>query len=535
MSTTTGNSKQIRVTDPSGNVWVMTMVDAEARQSIADAQEFNFDEDYFTAEETSTEVSIGLNGVPIGVDTDSPLEIVQDDENGIAFGSRAPFATAIAPQYDPESTYGMGEKVTNLGKYWRAKADIDPAEDWTPAHWDEIDVESQFDDVETALDEVNDILEDLTGTPGMTDLGNKTESDLVSGALTIGAGNSTTRLTLTQADELKVVSNAGVPNFALEIDNSGNSNDVEVTVTESDGTTGMKNSVAGGTTVTAGSYVQLTAVGRCWTMAEFEGGSLPTPTYNYILLNQFTSPMPATTDTDDFRIEVPSSWHDATYQTDDLVSSTPGDQMLDSDTPVDFSGKGIQTGTPCGIVDWDCCPGEMMPRYAITAGDLSNGATIEVWYKSDYSVQSDDSYPWLIAMDSTSNNYDIILSPETENGSGTAGHQMSLLFTVDDGSSYGTRYTYDQTMQDQWNDGNWHHYAITYDSTANEMYVFFDGTKVITVDDRTSDVQGLFAGANRLKFAQSNGTFIPEGRFAQIAVSDECKWTDDFTVPTVAY
>ena len=275
MSTTSGNSKQIRVTDPNGNVWVMTMVDGEARQAIDEAKLVLFDEDFFTSEvsQDGKELNVGLNGVPIGVDDDTPLEIVQDSPEGIVFGSKANFATALAPQYDPAATYDLGEKCTNFGKYWKAKVDIASAEVWTPAHWDEIDVESQFSDVETALDEVNDILEDLTGNPGMTDLGAKTESDSVSGALTIGTGNSTTSLTLTTVNTLTVISNVGVPNFALEIDNSDNSNDVTVTVTGSDGVTALKNSVAGGTTVTAGTLVQLTAVGGCWTMAEFEDSS----------------------------------------------------------------------------------------------------------------------------------------------------------------------------------------------------------------------------------------------------------------------
>jgi hypothetical protein len=109
---------------------------------------------------------------------------------------------------------------------------------------------------------------------GITNWGDKTESDLVNGALSIGGGNSITKLTLTTVQALTVKANEGTPNFALEIDNTGNSNDVTVTVKDSTGTTTLNASVAGGDTVGAGKYVQLTCVGSCWTLAEF---TVPTP------------------------------------------------------------------------------------------------------------------------------------------------------------------------------------------------------------------------------------------------------------------
>lgn len=103
----------------------------------------------------------------------------------------------------------------------------------------------------------------------ISDEGAKTESDLVDGALSIGEPNSVTKLTLTTAQTLTVLANDGVPNFALEIDNTGNSNDVTVTVKDSTGTTTLKASAAGGNTIDDGAYVQLTCVGNCWTMAVF--------------------------------------------------------------------------------------------------------------------------------------------------------------------------------------------------------------------------------------------------------------------------
>lgn len=107
------------------------------------------------------------------------------------------------------------------------------------------------------------------GEGGIRDGGSKTEDELVEGALAIAFTNSITKLTLTTAQTLTVLANAGTPNFALEIDNTGNSNDVTVTVKDSTGTTTLKASAAGGTTIDDGAYVQLTCVGGCWTMAVF--------------------------------------------------------------------------------------------------------------------------------------------------------------------------------------------------------------------------------------------------------------------------
>lgn len=273
MSTTNGPMKSFKVTDKDGNVYVMTPVDTEARQAIDEAKNLQFDDEYFTSEvsQDETTVNVGLNGVPLGVDTDTPLKFVQDTDQGIVLGSDAPFATAIAPEYDPAATYPtVGTAVMYKGVRYESNTPINAAEAWTAAHWDEADVESQFANVEDALSDINDILEDITVNPGMADLGNKTEADLVSGALTIATGNSSTKLTLTTVNALTIISNIGVPNFAITIDNSGNSNDVTVSVVESDGSTALLKSSTGGNTITAGKIVQLSSVGNCFAMAEYE-------------------------------------------------------------------------------------------------------------------------------------------------------------------------------------------------------------------------------------------------------------------------
>lgn len=124
-------------------------------------------------------------------------------------------------------------------------------------------------DLESALDTLNDTIETVSHA-GMYDLGTKTESDLNNGKLAIGCGNSTTELTLTTVNSLTVLANSGVANFALLVDNSGNSNDVTVTVKDSTDTTTFYHSTAAGNKVSAGKICQITCVGKCWTLAEFE-------------------------------------------------------------------------------------------------------------------------------------------------------------------------------------------------------------------------------------------------------------------------
>ena len=153
MSTTNGNRKSFKVTDKDGNVFIMTPVDTEARQAIDEAKNLQFDEDYFTSEvsQDETTVNVGLNGVPIGLDSDSPLKFVQDDAQGIVIGSDAPFSTAIAPEYDATSTYAVGDHCMHLGKYYECNTAISAAEAWDSTHWTETNVENVIGNVETLL------------------------------------------------------------------------------------------------------------------------------------------------------------------------------------------------------------------------------------------------------------------------------------------------------------------------------------------------------------------------------------------------
>lgn len=105
----------------------------------------------------------------------------------------------------------------------------------------------------------------VTSSSNVIDCGNKTEADIIGGKVTVGAANSVTKITLTTVGALTIVANTGVPNFAYEIDNTGNSNDVTITIkysTES----GTLLCPASGKKIAAGKHVQIRAFGNCWVL-----------------------------------------------------------------------------------------------------------------------------------------------------------------------------------------------------------------------------------------------------------------------------
>lgn len=100
--------------------------------------------------------------------------------------------------------------------------------------------------------------------------GSKTGADLVDGTLAIEGAGSWTSLTLTTEDALTILANEGTPNFAITVDNSGNSNGVTVTVKDSTGNNTLKHSSVAGATIAANTIAQITAVGDCWAFTYFE-------------------------------------------------------------------------------------------------------------------------------------------------------------------------------------------------------------------------------------------------------------------------
>lgn len=205
---------------------------------------------------------------PISAAQDNPMSITQGQGNQLILGVDSPFNAVIADEFSTTATYAVGDYVMYKSKFYKCTTAVSTAGDWDENDWTETSIDEILAGVETALGTINSTIENVSHA-GMYDLGNKTESDLTDGKLAIGAGNSTTKLTLTTVSVLTVLANSGVPNFALVIDNSGNSNNVTITVKDSTDTTTFMQSVSAGNEVTAGKIYQLTCVGNCWTLAEF--------------------------------------------------------------------------------------------------------------------------------------------------------------------------------------------------------------------------------------------------------------------------
>ena len=134
----------------------------EAARAIEGAKDLTFDENFFTPDETDTEVNIKLNGVPFGVDDETPLQILQDTQEGLVLGADSPFNQAIAPAFSTTSTYVVGDLVIYKSKFYKCTTAVSTAGDWVAANWTEVSVDSFMQEIETGLDSVNDALEDMT-------------------------------------------------------------------------------------------------------------------------------------------------------------------------------------------------------------------------------------------------------------------------------------------------------------------------------------------------------------------------------------
>ena len=127
----------------------------EAAQAIEGAKDLTFDEEYFIPDETDTEVNVTLNGVPFGVDDETPLQILQDTQDGLVLGADSPFNSAIAAPFDGTVAYKVGDHVTYKGKLYRCTtAIVTPTSALDPSDWTETSVDEEID----AIDAVTDVI-----------------------------------------------------------------------------------------------------------------------------------------------------------------------------------------------------------------------------------------------------------------------------------------------------------------------------------------------------------------------------------------
>ena len=164
---------------------------------------------------------------------------------------------SIADLYSDASTYAVGDVVMYGGFRYVCNTAITTEENWTSAHWTQTSVSAQIGNIEAKIGSVKD--GGALTSAASVDVPNNAVSTL-----------STSEAALT----LNVNVAAGeVPNFAVEI-TAGAAITLTVTKTVGSTTTTLNYSAAAGNTLENGKLYQVTCVGSCWTLAEFEA---PTP------------------------------------------------------------------------------------------------------------------------------------------------------------------------------------------------------------------------------------------------------------------
>ena len=325
----------------------------------------------------------------------------------------------------------------------------------------------------------------------------------------------------------------------------------------------------------------------------------PPPSFNYILLHNMVEGHTIGVDPYDYADAYGTSWHDKWLDTvlyDDsdhesyewwdnysdiwrnnykqnLVDDTIGAKLIDTRKPIDFSKYNITTGTPYAIYNGDDDSTVTSLNFDLneTAFNPLN-ITLETWafcrsdsyyytsgMESLISIGSSqerkngawtDSFQLVIVVDANGNDEEGLSVAVAFNG--IQGNYMDLFGVYEEeGDFLNTGKPFDRWLCD------WHHYALSVDGT--NIYFHIDGKLVgqkslsdtITFEysvwnpstqkyeDQT--YEGTLEGfvSQIPKWVQIGGRNWNEASlnagFAQLAVTDSCKWTTDFEVPTVAY
>lgn len=326
-------------------------------------------------------------------------------------------------------------------------------------------------------------------------------------------------------------------------------------------------------------------------------GEQPSPSVNYVLLQNMV-PGGSIGVPVDYSDIYENSWHDHWIDTvlyedwhhDDyvaydnyadiwktshnanLVSYDIGSKMIDTRNPIDFSKYQITNGTPYGIFNGDdYTPTSLNFDLSETAFNPLN-TTVECWVVArpdEYDTYSLSPWQSVFAVGSSmclvdgqwNNGFQITVCAEDNNE--RSGVTVALTYSGINGSSMSLFGVYDDENDDFIGSGtyfknwllSWHHFALSIDS--NYIYLLLDGKLVAQKaisDEITFEYQVWEAGAQTTetyegtiagilvqipKWVQVGGVdqnqSCFDGGYAQLAVSDACKWTTDFQVPTTAY
>lgn len=235
-----------------------------------------------------------------------------------------------------------------------------------------------------------------------------------------------------------------------------------------------------------------------------------------------------------------------------LVNNTVGADLIDSRKPVDFTKYGVSSGTPFGNLT--CNDDHYSGIVFNTNMEVTHPFTLEVWaacraealewsylYEDPVSILLYGKYNYY-----STGNSSIRLTYRSIYNSGSTHDReirLHLAYKTEGYEDDEVLATIRVSNSDDWIIA-WHHYVIAMNSST--LFVFIDGelkfskslSDTVTVGNYTKTLGEYISEMGQtvmVNGAYNFNGYMFDANWAQLALCDTCKWTDDFTVPTEAY
>lgn len=329
--------------------------------------------------------------------------------------------------------------------------------------------------------------------------------------------------------------------------------------------------------VNAGDVIQIHIYDSCWNAFKFIQSVSPTPSYEYVVLQNFVAGHSiGTPSTGEFVTTVPDDWS-SLWQADGDESmfddTDPEAPLIDNRSPINCSKYGINSGTPVATVSCNYESESDWPwaGFDIDNGNLSYPLTEETFFTCRNSESINQHFIMILGNDRYFVEHDdtelfigLCLSTHTyEDDEYHDENKYCRVYLTNNHLTYHriANFNPDEVGEPVDEQGtipagkvsmatwlsSWHHFAFTID--ASNLYVFVDGKCYATIPlsntyvdeaDTTTKTLGEWIASMPSKVcitpneAAGSGMNMA-GLWAQFAVCKACKWTTDFTVPTEAY
>ena len=319
-------------------------------------------------------------------------------------------------------------------------------------------------------------------------------------------------------------------------------------------------------------------------IAQIEVGPGPSPSYDYVLLQNFTEEHTiGTPDTEPYGVS--TDWITTVlsiggYEQNNmscdysyLVDDTEGATLLDNRNFLNFQKYNVSNGTPFGNISSNGDTNWQGMRFTLPNWSYGDNFTFEFFTRGRDGDPEYDFY-MTYGLETVAR----IGSIQRVIASGEVIQDWSLSIEVNSmGGIEGVPKSIQLLIRNSWSDipneldslceitesshpevfngesmerflCRWHHYAISKDD--NNLYFFIDGHKVFemalstnleltTSDAEFSGTLSEFLTALQpkvlLKPMQMGTERMYDGNYAQLALCNGCKWSSDFTPPTEAY